>query len=191
MDRKEIFKILSDLKVLNKGHFLLTSGKHSDTYLQCAKIFQYPEYSILFSKEIVQKFKSEKIDVVIGPAIGGIIFAYEVARQLGAKAMFAEREEGIMKLRRGFEINEGDNVLVVEDVVTTGGSVKEVIEVVKNYNANVVGVACIVDRSNGKVDFGIKFESVISLDVISYESKDCPLCKEGLPVDKPGSRKFK
>ncbi|AGB19146.1 orotate phosphoribosyltransferase [Thermoanaerobacterium thermosaccharolyticum] len=191
MDRKEIFKILSDLKVLNKGHFLLTSGKHSDTYLQCAKIFQYPEYSILFSKEIVQKFKSEKIDVVIGPAIGGIIFAYEVARQLGAKAMFAEREEGIMKLRRGFEINEGDNVLVVEDVVTTGGSVKEVIEVVKNYNANVVGVACIVDRSNGKVDFGIKFESVISLDVISYESKDCPLCKEGLPIDKPGSRKFK
>ncbi|MBE0069368.1 orotate phosphoribosyltransferase [Thermoanaerobacterium thermosaccharolyticum] len=191
MDRKEIFKILSDLKVLNKGHFLLTSGKHSDTYLQCAKIFQYPEYSALFAKEIVQRFSGEKIDIVIGPAIGGIIFAYEVARQLGAKALFAEREEGIMKLRRGFEINEGDNVLVVEDVVTTGGSVKEVIEVVKNYNANVVGVACIVDRSNGKVDFGIKFESVISLDVISYESKDCPLCKEGLPVDKPGSRKFK
>ncbi|MDI3310451.1 MAG: orotate phosphoribosyltransferase [Thermoanaerobacterium sp.] len=191
MDREMVLKILSDLKVLNKGHFLLTSGRHSDTYLQCAKIFQYPDYSELFSKEIASKFIKEKIDVVIGPAIGGIIFAYEISRQLGAKALFAEREDGVMKLRRGFEINDGDNVLVVEDVVTTGGSVKEVIDLVKNYNANIVGVASVVDRSNGNVNFGVKFESIISIDVVSYESEKCPLCEKGLPIDKPGSRKFK
>ncbi|SNX52634.1 orotate phosphoribosyltransferase [Thermoanaerobacterium sp. RBIITD] len=190
MDKQEVLKILTELNVLNKGHFLLTSGRHSDTYLQCAKIFQYPKFSEIFSKEIAKKFNGVKIDIVIGPAIGGIIFAYEVARQLNAKALFAEREEGIMKLRRGFEINPEDIVLVVEDVVTTGGSVKEVIELIKNMGANVVGVASVVDRSNGKVDFGIKFESVITLDVISYEKENCPLCKEGIPLVKPGSRQI-
>lgn len=191
MKKQEVLKILTDLKVLNKGHFLLTSGRHSDTYLQCAKIFMYTKYSEMFSKEIAREFNNIKIDIVIGPAIGGIIFAYEVARQLNAKALFAEREDGAMKLRRGFEIRELENVLVVEDVVTTGGSVKEVIDLVKSYDANVVGIASIVDRSNGKVDFGVKFKSVVTLDVVSYDSGNCPLCKNGIPIVKPGSRQFK
>lgn len=190
MERQEVLNILTDLKVLNKGHFLLTSGRHSDIYLQCAKIFQYPEYSEKLSKEIAAQFKDIKIDIVIGPAIGGIIFSYELARQLGARALFAEREDGIMKLRRGLEINPGDNVIVAEDVVTTGGSVREVIELVKALNGNVVGVASIVDRSNGNVDFGVTFKSVVSLSVDSFESEKCPLCKEGIPVVKPGSRQF-
>ncbi|MDI6603527.1 MAG: orotate phosphoribosyltransferase [Thermoanaerobacteraceae bacterium] len=191
MEKQEVINILTDLKVLNNGHFLLTSGRHSDTYLQCAKIFQYPAYSEKFAKEVAKKFNGEKIDVVIGPAIGGIIFAYEVAKQLNAKALFAERENGIMKLRRGFEINPSENVLVIEDVVTTGGSVKEVIELVKKCGGNIIGVASVVDRSNGKVDFGVRFESVVALDVVSYESESCPLCKRGIPIAKPGSRQFK
>jgi orotate phosphoribosyltransferase len=136
------------------------------------------------------KFKDYKIDVVIGPAIGGIILAYEVARQVGAKAFFAEREEGMMKLRRGFEIKEGENVLVVEDVVTTGGSVKEVIELVNSLKGNVIGVGSIVDRSDGKVNFEVLFKSVVSLYVEAFEREECPLCKEGIPLVKPGSRKF-
>jgi orotate phosphoribosyltransferase len=191
MEKQEVINILTDLKVLNKGHFLLTSGRHSDTYLQCAKIFQYPAYSEKFAKEVAKKFNGEKIDVVIGPAIGGIIFAYEVAKQLNAKALFAERENGIMKLRRGFEINPSENVLVIEDVVTTGGSVKEVIDLVKKCGGNIIGVASVVDRSDGKVDFGVRFESVVALDVVSYDSENCPLCKKEIPITKPGSRQFK
>ena len=190
MDKEEVLRIFNDLGVINNGHFLLTSGKHSNTYLQCAKIFQYPKYSELFSKELALKFKDYKIDVVIGPAIGGIILAYEVARQVGAKAFFAEREEGMMKLRRGFEIKEGENVLVVEDVVTTGGSVKEVIELVNSLKGNVIGVGSIVDRSDGKVNFEVLFKSVVSLYVEAFEREECPLCKEGIPLVKPGSRKF-
>ncbi|AIS52607.1 orotate phosphoribosyltransferase PyrE [Thermoanaerobacter kivui] len=190
MEREEVLEIFSKLGVINKGHFLLTSGKHSDTYLQCAKIFQYPKYSEIFSNELALKFKDYKIDVVIGPAIGGIILAYEVARQVGAKALFAEREEGVMKLRRGFEIKEGENVLVVEDVVTTGGSVKEVIKLVNSLKGNVVGVGSIVDRSDGKVNFEVLFKSVVSLYVEAFEKEECPLCKEGIPLVKPGSRKF-
>lgn len=190
MEKEEVLEIFSKLGVINKGHFLLTSGKHSNTYLQCAKIFQYPKYSEIFSKELALKFKGHEIGVVIGPAIGGIILAYEVARQVGAKALFAEREEGVMKLRRGFEIKEGENVLVVEDVVTTGGSVKEVIELVKSLKGNVIGVGSIVDRSDGKVNFEVPFKSVVSLYVGTYEKEECPLCKEGIPLVKPGSRKF-
>ncbi|SDF84256.1 orotate phosphoribosyltransferase [Thermoanaerobacter thermohydrosulfuricus] len=190
MEKEEVLEIFSKLGVINKGHFLLTSGKHSNTYLQCAKIFQYPKYSKIFSKELALKFKGHEIDVVIGPAIGGIILAYEVARQVGAKALFAEREEGVMKLRRGFEIKEGENVLVVEDVVTTGGSVKEVINLVNSLKGNVIGVGSIVDRSDGKVNFEVPFKSVVSLYVETYGKEECPLCKEGIPLVKPGSRKF-
>ncbi|EGD52408.1 orotate phosphoribosyltransferase [Thermoanaerobacter ethanolicus JW 200] len=190
MEKEEVLEIFRKLGVINKGHFLLTSGKHSNTYLQCAKIFQYPKYSEIFSKELALKFKGHEIDVVIGPAIGGIILAYEVARQVGAKALFAEREEGVMKLRRGFEIKEGENVLVVEDVVTTGGSVKEVIELVNSLKGNVIGVGSIVDRSDGKVNFKVPFKSVVSLYVEAFEREECPLCKEGIPLVKPGSRKF-
>jgi len=171
-----------------EGHFILTSGRHSSQYLQCARIFQYPNYSEEMAKDLAQAFKQDNIDMVIGPAIGGIILSYEMGRVLGVKALFAERENGIMALRRGFEIPQGSKVLVVEDVVTTGGSVKEVIELVNNYGGEVIGVGAIVDRSNGRVDFGCKFHAVVSLEVPSYEKDKCTLCKQGLPAIKPGSR---
>jgi len=188
MDRESILEIFQKTGVLMEGHFILTSGRHSAHYLQCARIFQYPSYSEQIANILAQSFSEDDIDVVIGPAIGGIILSYEVGRVLGVKTLFAERENGVMTLRRGFEIPQGSNVLVVEDVITKGGSVKEVIELVNKAGSNVVGVGAIVDRSNGKVDFGCKFNAVISLEVPSFEKDECPLCKQGLPAIKPGSR---
>ncbi|MBN4050832.1 MAG: orotate phosphoribosyltransferase [Alkaliphilus sp.] len=190
MNKERILEILKETEVLLEGHFLLTSGKHSRQYMQCAKLLQYPKYTEEIARDLADKFKNEKVDIVIAPAVGGIIFGYEVARQLGAKNLFAERVNGKMKLRRGFEIPKGARVLVAEDVVTTGGSVKEVIEAVKKQGGEVVGVVVVVDRSNGTVEFGTKFEAALTTEVISYKADNCPLCKEGksAPV-KPGSRK--
>lgn len=185
-----ILDILKDAGVLLEGHFLLTSGKHSDRYLQCAKIFQDTKYSEVLCKDLAQKFKDNEIDLVVGPAVGAVIMAYEVSRQLGVRNFFTERDNnGKMTLRRNFEIKKGERVLVVEDVVTTGGSVKEVLELLKESDAEVVGVGSIVDRTGGKIDFGYPYKSVLSVDVLAYEASDCPLCKEGLPIVKPGSRK--
>lgn len=189
MDREEILDIMRQTGVMLEGHFLLTSGRHSDKYMQCAKLFQYPDISEKFSKELAGRFKN--VDLVAGPAIGGIILAYEAARQMRVPNIFAERENGEMTLRRGFGIPEGANVLVVEDVVTTGGSVREVMELVRKYGAKVAGVGSIVDRSNGAVDFGVPFEAVLSMEVVSYAPEDCPLCKQGIPAIKPGSRSIK
>ncbi|MDD3705723.1 MAG: orotate phosphoribosyltransferase [Clostridiaceae bacterium] len=173
---------------LQTGHFLLTSGKHSNKYMQCAKIFQHPDISSEISKDLAEKYDSYEIDIVIGPAVGGIILAYEVARQLEVRALFAERENGVMTLRRGFEIKPGSRVLVVEDVITTGGSVKEVIDVVRSAGGEVVGVAGVVDRSGGKVIFDVPFKSAIKIDIETFEPEDCPLCKSGSAAIKPGSR---
>ncbi|MFO7154217.1 MAG: orotate phosphoribosyltransferase [Caldicoprobacter oshimai] len=188
MDRERVLQIFRETGVLLQGHFLLTSGRHSGEYLQCAKVFQYPRYAEEITRALADKFKDDRIDIVVGPAIGGIILSYEMGRCLGIKTIFAEREDGKMTLRRGFEIPEGSRVLVVEDVVTTGGSVKEVMEVVKNCGGEVVGVGAVVDRSGGNVDFGVKFHSVISMDVKSYAPEECPICRTGLPLVKPGSR---
>lgn len=188
MNKENILEIFRKTGVLMEGHFILTSGRHSAHYLQCARIFQYPNYGEQIANILAQAFCEDNIDMVIGPAIGGIILAYEVGRVLGVQTLFAERENGVMALRRGFEIPQGSNVLVVEDVVTTGGSVKEVIELVNKSGSNVVGVGSVVDRSNGKVDFGCKFKAVISLEVPSFEKDECPLCRQGLPAVKPGSR---
>ncbi len=189
MEKDRTLKIFEDTKLMQKGHFLLTSGRHSDTYMQCARLFEYPEYAQQISKDIADAFENDNIDVVIGPAMGGVILSYEVSRQLNVRNVFAERTDGAMSLRRGFEILPGQNVLVVEDVVTTGGSVVEVIELVKELGANVAGVGLVVDRSNGKVDFGCKKHAVFTTEVISYEAKDCPICGTGMPLVKPGSRK--
>lgn len=190
LSREEIEKIFKDTNVLLEGHFLLTSGRHSDKYMQCARLFEHPEYSEKLSRQVAEMFEGTEIDLVIGPAIGGIIMAYEVARQLGVKNVFAERQEGVMTLRRGFVIPQGAKVLVTEDVVTTGGSVREVMELVKASGATVVGVGSMVDRSNGTVDFGVPFKPVYRTEVVSFEQSECPLCKEGkLPAIKPGSRK--
>lgn len=192
MSDKEVLEIFLKTDALLNGHFLLTSGRHSNQYFQCAKILQYPEYTSQVCSILSEFFKSYEIDTVIAPAMGGIIVGYEVARQLGKKSIFTERENNIMTLRRGFSISEKEKVLVCEDVVTTGVSVFEVIEIVKNSGGEVVGVASIVDRSNGKVEFGYPFKSSLKLEVLSFSPEDCILCKENkLPLVKPGSRGLK
>jgi orotate phosphoribosyltransferase len=183
----EIFKKTG---ALLEGHFLLTSGRHSNLYFQCAKVLQYPEYTEQLCSIIAGHFRSTEIETVISPAMGGIIVGQEVARLLNKRSIFAEREDKSLTLRRGFTLSEGEKVLVCEDVVTTGGSVFETIEIVKKYNAIPVGVGYIVDRSNGKVDFGIPQVSTMKMNVISYLPEECPLCKEGIPAVKPGSRKI-
>lgn len=189
LNKEEAVKIFTDSGALMEGHFVLTSGRHSDRYMQCAQVLQYPEYTEILARHLADTFRDDHIDVVIGPAMGGIIVAYEVARQLGVPAIFTERMEGEMVLRRGFMIEPGERVLVVEDVVTTGGSVCEVIKVVNTFGGKVAGVGVLVERSNGKVSFGVKQEAVLTLDVESWEVPSCPMCQEGkLPAVKPGSR---
>lgn len=192
ISKERVVEILKDSNVLLEGHFILTSGRHSNQYMQCARILQYPEYARELASIIVESFKDEKIDLVIAPAVGGIIIGYEVARQLKTRNAFSEREDGVMTLRRGFSIKENERVLVIEDVVTTGGSVKEVISLVEKSGGVVVGVGSLVDRSMGSVDFGYKYISSYCANVESFEPSDCPLCKEGkLEAYKPGSRNLK
>lgn len=191
MTKEEVIAILKEKEAMLEGHFLLTSGRHSDKYMQCAKLFQYADVSEKICKDLAESFAGTDIDIVVGPAIGGIIMAYEMGRQLGVKNIFAERENGQMTLRRGFAVEKGMKALVCEDVVTTGGSVKEVIKLLKDAGAEVVGVGSVVDRSNGKVDFGVPFHAVLSMEVTSYEPEECPLCKSGIPAVKPGSRNLK
>lgn len=189
--QERVMEILTEAGVLLEGHFRLTSGRHSNRYLQCAKIFRNTKYSEELCAALAGQFADQGVDVVIGPAMGAVQMAYEVSRHLHCENFFAERdEEGKMALRRGFTVTPGMKVLLVEDVVTTGGSVKEVLELVKAAGGEVVGVGSIVNRTNGAVDFGVPFKSVIKVEVESWEPENCPLCKEGkLPVAKPGSRK--
>ena len=191
MDRAEMERIFKQTGLMLEGHFLLTSGRHSNRYMQCAKLFQYPEYSDMICKDLADRFAGQKIDMVVGPAVGGIIMSYEMARQFKVPNIFAERENGAMTLRRGFSIPEGAKVLVVEDVVTTGGSVREVMDIVAEAKAEVVGVCVVVDRSGGKIDFGVPFEAAYETEIQSYEPSQCPLCEQGLELVKPGSRKLK
>lgn len=189
LDYDKVIKIFTDSGALLEGHFMLTSGRHSNQYMQCAKVLQYPDYTEKLARQIAEKYREDNIELVIGPAMGGIIVAYEVARQLNVPAIFTERIDGQMVLRRGFSINSGQQVLIVEDVVTTGGSVKEVMSVVEELGGKVVGVGVLVDRSNGKVDFGVKQHAALTMDIQSWEADNCPLCAQGLlPVVKPGSR---
>lgn len=190
MTNEQIIDMLKEAEVLLEGHFLLTSGRHSDKYMQCAKIFQHSKYSVPLCEELVKKYKDDNAEVVIGPAIGAIQMAYEVGRQLGVKNIFAERDDnGAMTLRRGFSIEKGQRVLIVEDVVTTGGSVREVIDLVREHGGEIVGIGSIVDRTGGKIDFGVPYKSAFSMDITSYEPGECPICKTDLPLVKPGSRK--
>jgi orotate phosphoribosyltransferase len=187
---QEILDIFLKTEALLNGHFILTSGRHSNQYFQCAKVLQYPNYTELVCSKIANYFKDYDVDTVIAPAMGGIIVGQEVARQLGKRAIFAEREDKNLTLRRGFEIKTGEKLLVCEDVVTTGGSVFEVIDIVKQNGGIVTGVGFIVDRSNGKVQFGFPQVSALKLDVVSYLPEECPLCIDGITVVKPGSRKI-
>ena len=189
MKPDEVLEIFKKTNALLKGHFKLSSGLHSEQYLQCALVLQHPEYAGQLCGELAKKFIKEKPTVVVAPALGGVFVSYEVARALGCRSLFTEREDGRMTLRRGFTISPSDKALVVEDVVTTGGSTKEVIEVVRQNGAQLVGVGAIVDRSSEKIDFGAKFESLLKIKVETFKPEDCPLCAKGIPVVKPGSRK--
>lgn len=188
MDNKEILKIFEQTGALLTGHFLLTSGLHSEQYFQCAKVLQYPDIAADLCSQLATSFSDKKISAVIAPAIGGIVVGHEVARALGVRAIFAERAEGKMELRRGFAIEKDEPILVVEDVVTTGGSVKEVIALVQESGGRPVGVGCLVDRSQGTVDFGLEFHPLVSLHVKTVSPETCHLCKQNIPVVKPGSR---
>ncbi len=191
LTNERVEEILKEAGVLLEGHFLLTSGKHSDRYLQCARIFRSTKYSEELCAALADKFKDDGVDVVIGPAMGAVQMAYEVSRSIGCENYFAEREDGKMVLRRGFEITPGMRCLLVEDVVTTGGSVVEVKELVEAAGGVVVGIGSIVDRTGGEIQFGVPYRAVYSVKVQAWEAADCPLCKEAtIPLVKPGSRKL-
>ena len=181
-----VIEQLKESAALLEGHFLLSSGRHSNRYCQCAKLLQYPDKAEKVLKVVTDKVKELGIDIVVGPAMGGIIVAYELGRQLGVPAIFTERENGEMTLRRGFEIKKGQKVLITEDVVTTGKSSLETIVVLKEMGAEIAGIACIVNRSTQSLEYPI-FEA-IKLDIESWEPENCPLCKKGIPYLKPGSR---
>ena len=171
-----------------EGHFLLSSGLHSKNYLQCALVLQHPDMATDVCFKLAGLFRSDKVDFVIAPAIGGIIVAQEVAKALGVRAMFAERVEGKLNLRRGFTINAGERALVVEDVVTTGGSTKETMRVVTEAGGVVAAVGSLIDRSGGTADIGMPYKSLITLSIDAYQPGECPMCKQGSPFVKPGSR---
>lgn len=185
---QNLLAIFQQTGALLEGHFQLTSGLHSSRYLQCALVLQYPDHAEFVGRALAGLFNDDRIDVVVAPAIGGIIVAHETARALGVRALFTEREAGVMTLRRGFTLNRGERVLVVEDVVTTGGSTRETIDAVIDSDGVVIGAGSVVDRSGGAVDVGVRRLSVLTLDVQAFDPSECPLCKEGIPAIKPGSR---
>jgi len=188
MTEKEIREILVETGVIQEGHFVLSSGRHADIYMQCAKVLQYPEHASKLAAEIAEKWEDEEIDLVIGPALGGVVLSYAVAEELGVRSIFSERKNGEMKIRRGFEIKDGEKVLVVEDVVTTGGSVKEVLSLLEDMEIEIVGISSIVDRSSGSANFKHKFKPLLTMDIKSYKAGQCELCEKGVPITRPGSK---
>jgi orotate phosphoribosyltransferase len=192
MKTEEVLKTFEQHDALLKGHFLLSSGLHSSRYLQCALVLQHPAVAEKLCSALVACVLGDdriaRIDLVMAPALGGVIVAHEVARTLGVRALFTERSEGGMKLRRGFQLQPGEHVLVVEDVVTTGGSTREVMEVVRAAGGIVVGAGSLIDRSGGAVDLGVPRHALAVLEVPVYSPEDCPLCREGSVAIKPGSR---
>jgi orotate phosphoribosyltransferase len=187
-DGQDIILLFTSTGALLTGHFQLTSGLHSRQYLQCALVLEDPRNAERIGRLLADKFKGVPIDVVVAPAIGGILVAHETARALGVRSLFTEREAGVMTLRRGFTIMPGERVLVVEDVVTTGGSTRETMDAVSRAGGSVVGAGSLVDRSGGEVDLGVPRRALLTLYVPAYEPADCPLCRHGEPAVKPGSR---
>ena len=175
-----------------KGHFRLTSGLHSPEYLQCALVLRYPSHAETLGRNLAEKLQSlthgKPVGMVVSPAMGGVIIGHEVGRALRVPAIFTERENGVMTLRRGFHVESGTGVVVVEDVVTTGGSTREVIELLRRAGAEVLAAASIIDRSGGAVDLGVPREALVTMKVTAWPPGQCPLCAQGSPVVKPGSR---
>ena len=191
---KTVLQLFEETGAYLRGHFRLTSGLHSGEYLQCAKVLAYPPYAERFGCELAEKLRpllrNSSAKVVVSPAIGGLIIGHEVARALGARALFTERDPatGEMTLRRGFEIGSGEPAGAIEDVVTTGGSTRDVIRVLKQAAVPVLAAGSIIDRSNGRAELGVPRVALETLNPVTYDPADCPLCREGIPIVKPGSR---
>jgi orotate phosphoribosyltransferase len=190
MEQKEIIDIFTRTEALLNGHFELSSGKHSDMYFQCALVLQYPDITEVLARELAHKVRDQGITCVIGPALGGVTIAYELGRQLKCRALFAERKEGVMQLRRGFTLAPNDKVLLVEDVVTTGGSVLEVAQLVEGMNVDITGICCVVNRSDSDSLSSYTLTSLVKMTPQLFDPGSCPLCKEGVPITKPGSKKI-
>jgi orotate phosphoribosyltransferase len=198
LKREELLRMFESAGAIRHGHFELSSGLHSGTYVQCALVLQYPRFAEKLGQALAALFSDARIDAVVSPAIGGLIIGQEVARALpeprqsgggGVPAVFVERDaSGMMTLRRGFSLNPDQHVLVVEDVWTTGGSTQETIRVVEEAGARVVAAGALIDRSGGEIDFEVETQSLIQLPIASYEPEDCPLCRQGSTAIKPGSR---
>jgi len=191
MEQEEVLDLYRKTGALLSGHFLLSSGLHSDRYLQSALVLQQPDIATKLCAALAEHFKDQKIEVVIAPALGGVFVSHETARALGVRALFAERVNGELTLRRGFTIGPGERVLVVEDIITTGKSTRETIDVVKKAGGTVIAAASLVDRSGGKVELGVPYKSLVTLVVPTYAAETCPLCRSGSTPVKPGSRGLK
>lgn len=179
--------IFLDAEALLNGHFRLTSGRHSGEYWEKFQVLQWPHHVVTLCAEIARRFRDEKVEVVLGPTTGGILLAFEVARQLGVRALYAETENGERLLRRGLQLPAGTRTLIVDDVMTSGGSVKECLDLAAKHKAVVVGAAVLVDRSGGATDLGCRLESLLAVQAETFVPEACPLCAAGIPIRKPGS----
>jgi orotate phosphoribosyltransferase len=188
MTNDEVLNIFRENSALLEGHFILSSGLHSDRYIQCALVLQHPKIAEQLCSELARQVRHLGPRVVAAPALGGILVAHEVARALGVRALFTERQEGRMTLRRGFSLAAGEPTLVVEDVLTTGLSTRETMRCIEEAGGKVVGAGALVDRSGGMADLGVFKASLAVLTIQNYNPADCPLCKAGIPAVKPGSR---
>lgn len=185
----EVLELLEKAQGVLHGHFCLTSGLHSDIYFQCAKLYQYPDITEKIGKMLAEKLSEIEFDTIVAPAIGAVIIGYETAKNAKKRNLFVERKDGTMQLRRGYTLKKGEKVVIIEDVITTARTIKETMEAIKEFEPEVVAVGCIVDRTKGKTEYNIK--SLIQIDPVVYDPNVCPLCKEGIPLVKPGSREEK
>lgn len=190
MNREEVQKIFESVGAIRTGHFELTSGLHSGTYIQCAMVLQHPQHAEALGRALAEHFKGSQISCVVAPAMGGITIGYEAARALGVRSLWVERDRsGQMALRRGWAIQPGEHVLVVEDVWTTGGSTRETISVVQQEGGTVVAAGALIDRTGGRLDLSVPAHALLTMQVPTYEPEQCPLCRSGVPIYRPGSRK--
>ena len=189
-DQEKVLEIFEKSNALLKGHFLLSSGRHSDIYFEKFQVLQYPQYVEILCSMLAHRFGEEKVDLVVGPTTGGVIISYEVGKKLASRAIFAEMEHDKRVFKRGFQLKEGERTLIVDDVMTTGGSVNEVVDLVEKHKGNIVGVGVLLDRSGGKIPFNYRFEALATVTAKSFDPSVCPLCKGNIPLVKPGSRKL-
>ncbi|HEU5368518.1 MAG TPA: orotate phosphoribosyltransferase [Ktedonobacterales bacterium] len=192
LDEHDVEQIFRDAGAVLEGHFLLTSGRHSAAYWEKFQVLQWPQQTERLCRALADHYRPANVEVVVGPTTGGIILAYEVARQLGVRGLFVENDPdrpGHRALRRGFQVRRGERVLIVDDVLTAGTSIREVLEALEPFQPNIVGIGMLIDRSNGQADFGAPLHALLHLAVPSYAPAECPLCAEGQPLVKPGSRK--